>query len=167
MKEYEVKKITFLNFTRLIFGMYKYFVFYICIITLILNFFNHFQNVIQNMEILNVLFGFVFSIIVHEYSHVFFFKRYGIQRIKISNDLLKFSVSTNERLVGRYLIITAISGPLICGIIGSVLLLISIILNSFSLKFLSIIYLFQLLNLIPFFGDGKMILKGIFTLNTN
>ena len=110
--------------------------------------------------------GIVLSVSIHEYLHILCMKKNGIYEIKIKNDLWKFSVKTDEELYGSDLIITALSGPVVCFVIGVAL---SIIGSLFEIRFClvcSVFYLIHIINIIPPLGDGKMIMKGILTLNT-
>ena len=105
--------------------------------------------------------GLVMSTLIHEYTHLYFFKKYGINNVVIYPQMLRFSIIPERQLKGSGLRITALSGPLSCIIIGLLLWVFQLLLYSNdTLIIVKIIYLIHSINILPMFGDGKSILKS-------
>lgn len=162
----EIAKVNILSLSKLIISAYKYFILFFLMTTVFLCIINNFKDITGNLMFLVVfVLGFLGSFIIHEYMHIICMKRFGIKKVVISNNMYKFSLKTEENLRGIKLIITSVSGPLICGIIGFALYVFFHNNASICLDFIIYLYCFHLINIIPIFGDGKMIIKGILTLH--
>ena len=113
--------------------------------------------------ILILFVGVIGSYSIHEYIHIVLFRKKGVSLVDIGSSFLKFSIIPDRQLRGKELIIVAISGPLVCGVLGGIFAIIALLSGSLFLKILALIYSFHLINLVPIFGDGKMFIKGLFT----
>lgn len=91
-------------------------------------------------------------------------KKCGIEYIGIEASIYRFSVFTDEKIEGKKLLLIALSGVLSTTLIGSILLGINMFVGSELIKVIIWIYYIHLINILPLFGDGKMILKALFTL---
>ncbi|MBQ2746035.1 MAG: hypothetical protein IJF37_10545 [Lachnospiraceae bacterium] len=107
--------------------------------------------------------GVIGSYSIHEYVHILLLRRNGVSQVNVGSSFLKFSIIPDKQLRGKELIIVAVSGPIVCGLIGGISAIIALLSGSLFLKILAMIYSFHLINLIPVFGDGKMFIKGLFT----
>lgn len=117
-----------------------------------------------SVSFLAILFaGLLGSYSIHEYVHILLLRRSGVSDVEIGSTFLKFSIIPNEQLRGKKLIIVAVSGPLVCGLIGGISAIIALRSGSLFFKVIAMIYSFHLINLVPIFGDGKMFIKGLFT----
>ncbi|MFQ7000497.1 MAG: hypothetical protein ACLRRH_04015 [Clostridium sp.] len=106
--------------------------------------------------------GILLSTFIHEYMHFMFLKRFGVKDVRIKKSFLKFGiVFCEENLKKGKLILVALSGPIICFFIGCILITINMLLCRKIINFISIVYIFHIVNLVPFFGDGKVILKSL------
>lgn len=114
--------------------------------------------------LLILFFGYILSFSLHEYMHIWCMRRNGIKNVEIEITLLKFSIKTYEKLEGCKLVITAMSGPIVCFFVGVVIELLGKWIGNRFLEFGSVLYLLQIVNILPFWGDGKMIIKGVLTL---
>ena len=108
--------------------------------------------------------GVISSMIIHEMFHYIVMKKCGIEYIGIEASIYRFSVFTDEKLEGKKLLLIALSGVLSTTLIGSILLGINMFVGSELIKVIIWIYYIHLINILPLFGDGKMILKALFTL---
>lgn len=111
-----------------------------------------------------ILFGLCGSMIIHEISHYIMMKRYKVKQIGIDTSMFRFSVYTNENMYGKKLLIVAIAGVVSTTIVGSILFGINIVLNNDVIKVIMWIYYIHLINILPLFGDGKMVLKALITM---
>lgn len=107
--------------------------------------------------------GYIIPLSLHEYMHVYAMRRCNVQTVSIENYLWKVSVKTNEKIQGKKLILVALSGPCVCFLIGALLLPIWKITGIFVMKILAYMYMIHIINIVPPFGDGVMILKGVLT----
>lgn len=112
-------------------------------------------------------FGIVLSYGVHEYLHGIFLKKEGATEVWLYTGLFKFSVCSFEYMSAKSKILVALSGPLCCIIIGLLIYILSLICNgSMTLHIISAIYFMHGINLLPIFGDGKVIIRSLFQLKT-
>lgn len=103
--------------------------------------------------------GLILSFALHEYLHCVCFRRAGIKEVTIDANSMRFSLLIKEQMSERAKAAAAFAGPIVCGGIGIVLLLInSFVLRNVSLRFISYIFCFHLINFFPIFGDGKILL---------
>lgn len=104
--------------------------------------------------------GLVLSFALHEYLHCVCFCRAGIREVTVDANSMRFSLLIREKMSEREKAVAALAGPLVCGGIGIVLLLLnSFVLGNASLKFISYIFCFHLINFFPIFGDGRILLQ--------
>ena len=87
-----------------------------------------------------------------------------MKEIGISSSLYRFSVYTYEDVKGKKLLIIALAGVISALMCGGILSVINIFLHNDTLKVIIWIYFIHLINILPCFGDGKMILKALFTI---
>jgi hypothetical protein len=136
----------------------------ISIAAVILGFGN--KDIISLVIAYNIIFyiGIFMSTLIHEYSHLLFMKLFAVKNVKVDVSLFRFSLTAKEEIKGKKLLITALAGALNCGIAASFLLVINVLVYHNELFSIIIaIYYFHLVNIIPCFGDGKMILKALTT----
>lgn len=106
--------------------------------------------------------GLIASTLIHEYGHIYFFKKFGVEKVIIKRTIFMFRIVPEKQLYGKELMITALIGPLSCGGIGLVLYVIELLgYTNLTITLVKLIYSIHLINLLPFFGDGKCILKSI------
>ena len=104
--------------------------------------------------------GLILSFALHEYMHCICFRRAGIREVTVDANSMRFSLLISEQMSERAKAAAALAGPLVCGGIGIVLLLLNtFVLRNVSLKFISYIFCFHLINFFPIFGDGKILLQ--------
>ncbi|WP_333887892.1 metalloprotease family protein [Clostridium sp.] len=114
----------------------------------------------------NVIFymGIFMSTLIHEYSHLIFMKLFAVKNIKIDVSFFRFSLIAKENVKGKELLIISLAGALNCGIVASLLLVLNaLVCHNKLFSIIIAIYYFHLINIIPCFGDGKMILKALTT----
>lgn len=123
------------------------------------------------VEILSYLliyiFGVIVSIGIHEYAHIFVIRKLtDLSKVKIRITGNKFEIVSLLPIKGRISIIVAFAGPFSCVGVAIVLYCINNIIlpSGFILSSLSICYGLHIINFLPFFGDGLMILKEILEL---
>lgn len=108
--------------------------------------------------------GIVVAVSLHEWSHIYFMKKIGIKSIRIENSIVKFRVIPLDLVAsGIRLIIIAIAGPISCLAVCLLIMLLNIFIFEHENQLLDVIaklFFLQIMNLIPFFSDGKMCLKG-------
>lgn len=104
--------------------------------------------------------GVVASMVVHELSHYIVMKKCGVKQIGIESSIYRFSVFTEENLDSKKLLLISFAGVISTTIIGSLLLGINMVVGSKLIKVIIWIYYIHLINILPLFGDGKMILKA-------
>lgn len=110
-------------------------------------------------------FGIVLSYGVHEYLHGMFLKKEGAIEVWLYTGLFKFSVCSFECMSAKSKILVALSGPLCCMMLGILIYILSLICNgSMTLYIISAIYFMHGINLLPIFGDGKVLLRALFQL---
>ena len=125
---------------------------------------NSFRNIHNDFGILFCfIFGHLLSSTLHEWLHIKCMRIFGAEKILVDKTLFKISVITETPLIGWRLIVTAVSGPVICGAFGFLILLVPIG-NSIWVDLCGVLFCSHIINLLPFFGDGKMIIKGILTI---
>lgn len=106
--------------------------------------------------------GLIMSALVHEYVHIYFFARFGVERTVIDTEIFRFRIIPEKQLQARELRIVALAGPLSCVIIGLVLCGVECIgYKNVTISIVKTIYFIHLINVIPFFGDGKCIVKSM------
>ena len=108
-----------------------------------------------------LVFGVFFSFAIHEYMHIFSMKMCYKGWVILEYSLYKISVIPEFTIEKAHLFLIALSGPLTCLFISCIILLFNYYLHYFILTILSCIYFFHIINLIPPFGDGKMLLKSL------
>ena len=104
--------------------------------------------------------GFIVPVCLHEYMHVYAMRKCNVKTVDISSCLWKVSVKTNEKIQGKKLILVALSGPCVCFLIGVLLLVLWKISELMVIKILAYLFMIHLINIVPPFGDGMMVLKG-------
>lgn len=108
-----------------------------------------------------LFFGIFFSFVIHEYMHIFSMKICCKGWVILDCSLYKISVIPEFPIERSHLFIVSMSGPLTCLFICGIILLINYYLNYSILTILACIYFFHIINLVPPFGDGKMLLKSL------
>jgi len=103
------------------------------------------------------------SFFLHEYAHLHIMKKCGIDIVKIKCKMWKISLVPKGTLKGMQLIYIGVAGSFVCGAVGIVCLLIGKLTDLDVIKVIGIIYVIHLFNIFPWFGDGKMIVKGWLT----
>lgn len=110
-------------------------------------------------------FGIVLSYGVHEYLHGVFLKKEGAKEVLLYTGLFKLSVCSVECMSAKSKILVALSGPLFCMTLGILIYILSFICNgSMALYIISAIYLLHGINLLPVFGDGKVLFRALIQL---
>lgn len=158
----DIKKIKFKNLLFIILKYNMIFDLLVIIISLTTIIFLRSANTAIMLSVIYFL-GYIMSASLHEYMHIVCMRRAGIQQIRLENNLWKFSIITDEKVQGKVLIAIALSGPLMCFVIGIVLIFIGRIWRVDLMLICSALYLIQIVNVIPPFGDGIMIIKGVLT----
>ena len=91
-------------------------------------------------------------------------KKYGVSSIGIETNMYRFSVFTQEDIQGKKLLIISLAGVFSTTCIGCILSVINIFADSSIIRIIMWIYYIHLINILPFFGDGKMIIKALVTM---
>jgi len=104
--------------------------------------------------------GLVMSFIIHEYAHIYMMKRKFVGSVTIESNWYRISIVPNFEMQGSKLSAVAAAGPLACLAIAGALSLLYYWTGQYVFGALAAIYAFHLVNLLPFFGDGSMIIKG-------
>ena len=102
--------------------------------------------------------------IIHELAHYISMRLYKVKQIGIDTTLFRFSVFTNEEMCGKQLLLVSIAGVVSTTLVGSMLLGINMIFNNYIIRVIMWIYYIHLINILPLFGDGKMLLKALITM---
>lgn len=106
--------------------------------------------------------GIIVATMIHEYIHVVFMKIYGVEQVTINFTLISISIIVDKKLKAKQLLITALSGPLSCLIVATILLGFNLfIFQNYTLKIIEVLYYFHFVNLLPFSSDGRMIIKAM------
>jgi hypothetical protein len=111
-----------------------------------------------------IVFGLCGSMIIHELAHYILMRLYKVKQIGIDTTLFRFSVFTNEEMCGKKLLLVSIAGVVSTTLVGSMLLGINMIFNNYIIRVIMWIYYIHLINILPLFGDGKMLLKALITM---
>lgn len=124
------------------------------------------KSVIRLICYFNVIiyFGLVFSMILHESFHYIAMKKCGVMSIGIDSNFYRFSVFTHEYIQGNKLLIIALAGVFSTTCIGCTLSVVNIFADSSLIRVIMWIYYIHLINILPLFGDGKMIIKALITM---
>lgn len=104
------------------------------------------------------------TISIHEYMHILVIKKITDNtNIRIKITLNYFSIIPCSKVYGLKSILIACSGPIVCFIISMFLYLIKQLfaLESFFIDLLIYSYGCHIFSMLPFFKDGKMILKEV------
>ena len=106
--------------------------------------------------------GLLLSALIHEYVHIYFFARFGVERVVIDTGIFRFRITPEKQLQGKELRITALAGPMSCVIIGLALCGVEWIgYQNLTISIVKTMYLMHIINIIPVFGDGKCIVKSM------
>ena len=108
--------------------------------------------------------GLVLSMILHESFHYIAMKKYDVSVIGIDSNMYRFSVFTQEDIQGKKLLIISLAGVFSTTCIGCILSVINIFADSSIIRIIMWIYYIHLINILPLFGDGKMIIKALVTM---
>lgn len=108
--------------------------------------------------------GLVLSMILHESFHYVTMKKCGVKTIGIETNIYRFSVFTEEDVQGKKLLLIALAGVVSTTCIGAILSVVNLFINSTIIKVIMWIYYIHLINILPLFGDGKMIIKALITI---
>lgn len=108
--------------------------------------------------------GLVLSMILHESFHYIAMKKCGIRVIGIDSNIYRFSVFTQENIQGNKLLFIALAGVFSTTCIGCILSVVNIFADSSLIRVIMWIYYIHLINILPLFGDGKMIIKALITM---
>lgn len=162
-KKININAITFIDIIKYVLIYMKwcnYFFILFFIVSLLLLYIK--VNII--LYTLTYLLGGILSISIHEYMHVLFIKKITDNshiRIKISPN--HFRVIPCDEIHGVKSILIACSGPIVCFVISGFLYLIKqwFSHDSFFMGLLIYSYASHILSILPFFKDGKMILKEV------
>ena len=111
-----------------------------------------------------IYFGLVFSMILHESFHYIAMKKCGVRSIGIDSNIYRFSVFTHEYIQGNKLLFIALAGVFSTTCIGCILSVVNIFADSSLIRVIMWIYYIHLINILPLFGDGKMIIKALITM---
>ncbi|QBE95945.1 hypothetical protein [Blautia producta] len=151
--------------TRIILNYLKYPIGFTIVLSIVILLFTTFKAIVLVIQLNAILFlGIVLSSVFHEYMHMFYMKKFGVKNVIIKTTMYKFAIIPKEDILqSSRLIITAASGGTICIIVAFILKIIEIVwLGSLAfIDMICLIYILHIINLIPIFGDGQMILKGI------
>lgn len=104
--------------------------------------------------------NFFFSFVLHEYMHATYLSMKNIN-FKIEKDLLKFSIIPIEEHSSKDMVLCGAVGPVIPFLLGTIVYVFSNFIDNFLLKMVSFVYIFHIIYILPIFGDGKAIIKGI------
>lgn len=164
-KIYPLHDITFWKVARLFIQCYKNIWFILGVITLIpLAFFPSYTmfRLVLQFHLLIIL-GVFLSFIVHEYIHIRYMKKYfKAGEVGIECSKSKISIYPQFEISGNKLLIIAIMPSIYLTLFGACLYVIGKFTHVGVITFISYIYFFHMINIIPPFGDGMMILKSIF-----
>ena len=108
--------------------------------------------------------GLVLSMILHESVHYIAMKKCDVSVIGIDSNMYRFSVFTQEDIQGKKLLIISLAGVFSTTCIGCILAVINIFADSSIIRIIMWIYYIHLINILPLFGDGKMIIKALITM---
>ena len=151
--------------TKIILNYLRYPIKLTIVLSVIILLFTNFKATVLVLQLNAILLlGIVLSSVLHEYMHIFFMKKFGVKNVVIKTNMYKFAIIPKEDiLLSSKLIITAASGGIICIIVAIILKITEIVLlnDLVFIDIICIIYILHILNLLPVFGDGRMILKGI------
>lgn len=111
-----------------------------------------------------IFLGICGSMILHEMSHYIAMRWCQINNIGLETTWFRFSIFTSEQIYGKKLLMIAIAGVFSTTIVGSILFGINLFLNNYVIKVIMWIYYIHLINILPLFGDGKMLLKALITM---
>lgn len=162
MNQCNLSQVSFLSFFLWILCCYKFVLLFFMSFSIVIIFLSNGLIPVSLFHFWYILLaGFFLSIGIHEYAHLFFMKRFGIHTVTLHSGLLKFQIITTENLTGKKLFLTALSGPLFCSLIGMILFFLAPSTDQSWITIVGVIYLLHGINLLPIFGDGKMILKSV------
>lgn len=121
-------------------------------------------NLIDVFNYSAILFGGVYgSFTIHEFMHIKMMRKYGVKQVEIKTTMLKIEIVSKLSLKGTELILVAISGPITCALMGCFCYGLAIVFEIGACRIIAIIYFLHIINLLPIFADGKMVIKGLFT----
>lgn len=165
MIKYKISDLNFFKITLLFLKSY-FFINFIILCFVLLPFV---ITLNMNLLLFGIYIGAVFylglflSFILHEYLHIVLLKKnYGQFNIEIRFSWKKISLLPRIPNMDPAVIIKVALYPLlILLIMGIFFVIIHIITGILFFKILGVIYIFHIINIIPPFGDGIMLIKGI------
>lgn len=159
LKKTSIDRINLLNFFLIFLKFYKYELLFLTIFFIGIYIFLAYFGVAELAIYYAVLsIGLVISYLLHEYSHIIVFKIINkTGEMTIEKNWHRISIVPSYKVSGKNLIFVAISGPLICGFIGFLLLFSPYLI----IQIVGGFFLVHLLFVLPPFGDGMMMIKGI------
>lgn len=165
MTSHKINELNFLKITLLFFK--SYFVLHFIFSCFILLPFVLTLN--GNLLLFGIYIGAIFylglflSFILHEYLHIVFLqKSYGHFNVEIKFSWKKISILPKIPNIDSAVIIKVALYPLlILLLLGLSFIIVYSFTNIELFKFLGVIYIFHLINIIPPFGDGMMLIKGL------
>ena len=168
-----LERLTFLQVLKYVVGSLKWIhslIFIFCLIVIILGVvLQHISIILPFIRYLIVIYvlGIVLSLAIHEYMHILLIKILtNHQEVKIVANWKKFSIKPLRSITGIKSIIIACSGPLVCVAISTFFISFHLYYNeNINILFLlAICYGTHIFNLLPFSGDGLMVMKEIYRL---
>ncbi|OEK67318.1 hypothetical protein AST00_06545 [Staphylococcus equorum] len=164
----KIKNITLYSFSRIFFKKY-YLIFCLPCLTLIPFIILLKKELIMfTLDFSLVLYlGLITPFILHEYMYILFMKKeYSNCEMKIEFSLLKISLLPKIPQISRKTLLKIALLPLIILFsIGIVFFVISYIMNYFPLRIVGFLFMIHIINAIPPFGDGLMIIKALLSSN--
>ncbi|WYJ97553.1 hypothetical protein DOK67_0001862 [Enterococcus sp. DIV0212c] len=104
--------------------------------------------------------GVIFSTFLHEYMHVLGARKAGAKCMEIQVTCFRFSLKIDSsQLSDNNQLWVAFLGPGSCLVVSFIFYSLSLFDNNVLLRSLSFLYGFHIINLLPIFGDGKVIFK--------
>lgn len=133
--------------------------FILTIILLFLINYATFEN--EGAEIALTIPFFVLSYLTHEYFHLLEIKKTNLKEVYIEKKIYRFSIYHKDNLKASEMNRIAASGPVFNFLIGLFIAIINyLFFNSMFFKIISVLFSVHIIYILPFFGDGKIILRN-------
>ena len=104
--------------------------------------------------------GLILPYTLHEYFHAKLLLWFKVA-IKIEQTVWRVSIIAVTQLSALPAILVALAGPLGVALIGLLLRAVTLTIHGIKLNFLAYFYLSHLMFLLPFFGDGQVVLINL------
>lgn len=166
---YSLKNLSFRSFINSVIIQYKKVVITFGFLTILPLLADHSWFMIRSiLKFHSIFFGGLFlSYVLHEYLHLVILKNsHRDGRVEIEFTLWRISIYPQFKLSAKEMIKVAILPIVVLPIVGVILILFGKFFGQTFLIMTGLLYVFHVINIVPPFSDGMMIIKAIVSKNS-